>query len=121
MQFLGFRSDIAPLMAACDLVAHTSIAPEPFGRVIVEGMLCQRPVVAANAGGAAELVDHGKTGWLHSPGDARKLADIIMTCRDRPKQAAAIAHAAKIDASQRFNSSVINRQISQLLSQVVQI
>ena len=121
VQFLGFRSDIVPLMAACDLVAHTSIAPEPFGRVIVEGMLCQRPVVAASAGGAAELIDHGKTGWLHPPGDARKLADIIMTCRDRPKQAAAIAHAAKIDASQRFNSSVINRQITQLLSQVLQI
>ena len=121
VQFLGFRSDVVPLMSACDLVAHTSIAPEPFGRVIVEGMLCQRPVVAANAGGATELVDHGKTGWLHPPGDARKLADIIMTCRDRPKQAAAIAHAAKIDASQRFNSSVINRQITQLLSQVLQI
>ena len=121
VKFLGFRSDVPQLMTACDLIAHTSIAPEPFGRVIVEGMLCQRPVVAANAGGAAELVDHGKTGWLHSPGDARKLADIIMTCRDRPKQAAAIAHAAQIDASQRFNSSAINQQITQLLRQVVQI
>lgn len=36
VKFLGFRSDIPQLMAACDLVAHTSTAPEPFGRVIVK-------------------------------------------------------------------------------------
>ncbi|PSN20046.1 glycosyltransferase family 1 protein, partial [filamentous cyanobacterium CCP5] len=47
VKFLGFRSDIPELMTACDLEVHTSTAPEPFGRVIVEGMLCQRPVVAA--------------------------------------------------------------------------
>ncbi len=119
VKFLGFRSDVPQLMAACDLIAHTSIAPEPFGRVIVEGMLCDRPVVAANAGGAAELVEHGKTGWLHSPGDARQLAEIVMTCRDRPERAAAIAQTAKAEASQRFNPSAINQQIHQLLSQVI--
>jgi glycosyltransferase involved in cell wall biosynthesis len=51
-------------MAACDLVTHTSTAPEPFGRVIVEAMLCGTPVIAAGAGGATELIEHGKTGWL---------------------------------------------------------
>jgi len=51
-------------MTACDLVAHTSTVPEPFGRVIVEAMLCERPVVAAGAGGVVELVEPGKTGWL---------------------------------------------------------
>ena len=30
VKFLGFRSDIPELMAACDLVAHTSTAPEPL-------------------------------------------------------------------------------------------
>ena len=119
VKFLGFRSDVPQLMTACDLVAHTSIAPEPFGRVIVEGMLCNRPVVAANAGGAAEIVEHSKTGWLHSPGDARQLAEIVMNCRDRPERAAAIAQTAKAEASQRFNSLAINQQIHQLLSQVI--
>jgi glycosyltransferase involved in cell wall biosynthesis len=30
VKFLGFRSDIVPLMTACNLVAHTSTSPEPF-------------------------------------------------------------------------------------------
>ena len=121
VHFLGFRSDIVPLMAACDLVAHTSTAPEPFGRVIVEAMLCGRPVVAAQAGGAIELVETGKTGWLVPPGNPQQLAEIINTCRNQPEYAAAIAKHAQIQASQRFNLTATNQQIAQLLDQVVKL
>jgi glycosyltransferase involved in cell wall biosynthesis len=115
VKFLGFRSDIPELMAACDLVAHTSTAPEPFGRVIVEAMLCQCPVVAASAGGAVELVDRGQTGWLCPPGDSQALAEIITTCRNQPEQAAAIAQQAYNLALQRFEIVKINQQIQRLL------
>ncbi|WP_317106346.1 glycosyltransferase [Chroococcidiopsis sp. SAG 2025] len=118
VQFLGFRSDVVSLMAACDLVAHTSIAAEPFGRVIVEAMLCGRPVVATQAGGAVELVETGKTGWLVPLGDATRLAEVVNTCRQQPELAGAIAHQAQISASQRFELNEINRQIEQLLKSV---
>jgi len=118
VQFLGFRSDVVSLMAACDLVAHTSIAAEPFGRVIVEAMLCGRPVVAAQAGGAVELVESEKTGWLVPPGNATQLAEVIKSCRQQPELARAIAHKAQISASQRFELNEINRQIEQLLLSV---
>lgn len=120
VRFLGFRSDIVPLMAACDLVAHTSIAPEPFGRVIVEAMLCGRPVVAARAGGAVELVETGKTGWLVPPGDYRELAAAITTCRQQPELTTTIAHQALLQASLRFHLSAINQQIAQLLCRAKQ-
>ncbi|NES25294.1 MAG: glycosyltransferase, partial [Symploca sp. SIO3E6] len=80
VQFLGFRSDIVSLMSVCDLIAHTSTAAEPFGRVIIEAMLCGKPVVAAQAGGAMELVETGKTGWLVTPNNPQQLAEIITTC-----------------------------------------
>jgi glycosyltransferase involved in cell wall biosynthesis len=118
VKFLGFRNDVVSLMRACDLVAHTSIAAEPFGRVIVEAMLCGRPVVATQAGGAVELVEAGKTGWLVPPGDAQQLAEIIDICRQQPELASAIAHQAQISASQRFELNEINRQIEKLLAAV---
>jgi glycosyltransferase involved in cell wall biosynthesis len=118
VRFLGFRSDIPNLMAACDLVAHTSTAPEPFGRVIVEAMLCQRPVIAAAAGGAVELVDHEQTGWLCSPGDAKKLAEVITACYCHPERTAEIAKQAKAQALQKFDLANINQQIKQLLEQI---
>jgi glycosyltransferase involved in cell wall biosynthesis len=119
VRFLGFRSDIVPLMKACDLVAHTSTSPEPFGRVIIEAMLCGRPVVAAAAGGVVELVENGKTGWLFSPGNSQQLAQIITTCRNQPARAATIAHQAQIQATQRFELTATNERISQLLYQVL--
>ena len=54
-------------MKAVDIVVHTSIAPEPFGRVIVEGMLARKPVIATRAGGALEIIDEGVTGLLVTP------------------------------------------------------
>jgi glycosyltransferase involved in cell wall biosynthesis len=121
VRFLGFRSDVADLMAACDLVAHTSTAPEPFGRVIVEAMLCGTPVVAAAAGGAVELVEDGVTGWLVPPGDPLKLATIVQQCYDRPDRAMAMVRTAQIQASQRFDLEKIDRQLEQILLQVQQL
>lgn len=119
VQFLGFRSDVVQLMSACDLVAHTSIAAEPFGRVIVEAMLCGRPIVAAQAGGAVELVETGKTGWLVPPGDSQQLAAAIAKSRQQPELSSSIAGQAQIEASQRFLLSNINQQIAQLLSSAI--
>lgn len=119
VKFLGFRSDIVHLMSICDLVAHTSIFPEPFGRVIVEAMLCGRPVVAAAAGGAVELVEHERTGWLIAPGEPTLLAEVIINCLNQPVHSANIAHQAQSHARQCFDLATINQQISQLIYRTV--
>jgi glycosyltransferase involved in cell wall biosynthesis len=118
VKFLGFRSDVPPLMTACNLVVHTSTAPEPFGRVIAEAMLCGTPVIAADAGGAAELIEHGRTGWLSPPGDANKLADLIGYCYQNSKDMEVIADYAQQSAHNRFNLLGTNQQINHLLQQI---
>lgn len=117
--FLGFRSDVVPLMQACDLVAHTSTSPEPFGRVIAEAMLCRKPVIAAASGGAVELIEPGITGWLVPPGDVQALADAIAHCRQNPSETAAIAQTAQTQATERFNLDHIRQQIDRVLQKVV--
>ena len=79
----GFRSDIADVMNSLDVVVHTSVRAEPFGRVILEGMLLGKPVVATAAGGVPELICDGETGFLTPPGDAACLAErLIPLLRD---------------------------------------
>jgi glycosyltransferase involved in cell wall biosynthesis len=39
-------------------------APEPFGLVQVEAMMCGTPVVAMRLGATPEIVEEGVTGWL---------------------------------------------------------
>ena len=119
VRFLGFRSDVVPLMQVCDVIAHTSTAPEPFGRVIAEAMLCGRPVIASASGGAVELVESGVNGWLVPPGDVETLATAIAHCRNYPEQVNAIAQAAQVEATDRFAINHIRQQIDQLLQAVV--
>ncbi|WP_009632480.1 glycosyltransferase family 4 protein [Synechocystis sp. PCC 7509] len=119
VKFLGFRNDVTSLMATCDMVTHTSTIAEPFGRVIVEAMLCGTPIVATSAGGAQELVESGKTGLLVAPGDVKELAAAINTCIAQPEQSAKMAQAANVQARQRFDGAIINQQIAQLLSKVI--
>ncbi len=73
----GARDDVSDLMSAMDVVAHTSVRREPFGRVIIEGMAVGRPVVATRAGGVPEFVHDGEDGLLVNAGDARELAEVL--------------------------------------------
>jgi glycosyltransferase involved in cell wall biosynthesis len=115
VKFLGFRSDVPSLMAACDLVTHTSTAPEPFGRVIVEAMLCGTPVIAAAAGGATELVESGKTGWLTPPGDMTALANQINWCHSHPEVTEQVEHIALSMAIKQFHLRTTQASIEQVL------
>jgi glycosyltransferase involved in cell wall biosynthesis len=49
-------------------VLHTSVLPEPFGRVIVEGMMVCRPVIAAANGAPLEVLGDGYK-YLVKPGN----------------------------------------------------
>lgn len=103
VHFLGFRDDIPALVNAVDVVVHTSVAPEPFGRVIAEGLLAQKPVIATRAGGAQEIIREGKTGWLVPPGDADALARAVRHVLSDPEEARRRAHAGRREARERFS------------------
>ena len=118
VQFLGFRSDVAELMQACDAIAHTSVRSEPFGRVIVEAMLSRRPVIATAAGGAIELVEHGKTGWLTPPGHVEDLVKGIESIQQDVTATRAIVQAAYEQAIDRFHIENTNQQIKMLLNSI---
>jgi glycosyltransferase involved in cell wall biosynthesis len=71
--WLGHRRDIPQLLGALDMLVHCSVRPEPFGRVLIEGMAAGVPVIASEAGGAVEIVENGVTGLLTPPGDVPAL------------------------------------------------
>lgn len=102
VRLLGFRRDVPSLMKAVDVVAHTSTAAEPFGRVIVEGMVAGKPVVAMRAGGAMELIRDGETGLLVPPGDAAALADALRQLLADPTRAARLAERGEAEARATF-------------------
>jgi glycosyltransferase involved in cell wall biosynthesis len=84
--FTGFRTDVPALMAACDLVCHTSRVPEPFGMVIIEAMALGRPVIASRGGGPSEIIEDGTSGLLVSPEDPEGLAREMLRLADDPAE-----------------------------------
>jgi glycosyltransferase involved in cell wall biosynthesis len=86
--FHGYAEDVYPPLLAADVVVHTSLVPETFGFALVEAMQAGRPIVAADLGAQAELIQPGVTGVLVPPGDAAALAAAVNDLlRDRPRAA----------------------------------
>jgi glycosyltransferase involved in cell wall biosynthesis len=101
--WLGFRHDIPRLMMSCDIIVHSPTEPEPFGRVVAEGMLAMRPVIASATGGIPELIADRVTGRLVPPGDAIALRQVIGEVLEQPQEALAMAQRAAASAQRRFS------------------
>jgi glycosyltransferase involved in cell wall biosynthesis len=109
--FTGFREDVADVINALDILAHTSVRPEPFGRVILEGMLLEKAVVATAAGGVPELIEDGKTGYLVPPGDAVALAACLQRVLSDREASAVVGRQARMWARERFS---LSRQVGEM-------
>ncbi|WP_375462542.1 glycosyltransferase [uncultured Methylobacterium sp.] len=118
VRFLGQRSDVPRLMRAVDAVVHPSIAPEPFGRTLVEAMLVGVPVIASDAGAAAEILDAGAAGTLVPANDAAALADAIARVLVPSPALAAQVRSAQVSARARYGAARMRAAVSDLILRV---
>lgn len=119
VHWLGHREDVPKLMRACDIVAHTATSPEPFGRVIVEGMLAGRPVIATDAGGAKEIITNGQIGLLTPPGNAELLGEAIANLRNDQGFRKELGEAGRQSALDRFSIRSVLERIEIMINQSV--
>ena len=120
VHFLGFRRDIPALMKAMDIIIHTSTSPEPFGLVIVEGMLAQKPVIATRAGGAVEIIRDGETGLLVAPGSVLELRKSIESLFADPVRASSLALAGYASANKDFSLNTMFAGIGAVIAEFAQ-
>jgi hypothetical protein len=107
---VGSLSNPFPAMRACDIVIISS-RNEAFGRVGVEAMLLEKPVVFAASGGMSEYMIDGKTGLSYPAGDADRLAlqlDQLIASSDmrRAMGDRGRAQAIKLFSKERFSGYV---------------
>ncbi|MGB9593224.1 MAG: glycosyltransferase, partial [Anaerolineae bacterium] len=100
--FAGFRPDVPALLQSVDALAHTSVEPEPFGRVIVEAMAARLPIVATAAGAVPEILEDERTGLLVPPGDADRLAQALERLMHDPDLRQRLSTAARQEVEARF-------------------
>jgi glycosyltransferase involved in cell wall biosynthesis len=67
-------------------------------------MACAVPVIGSQAGGIAEAVEHGRTGFLAPPADPRAIADAVGRLLGDPALRGRMADAARAAATARFSA-----------------
>ncbi|MEO5917122.1 MAG: glycosyltransferase family 4 protein [Luteolibacter sp.] len=78
--------------------------------VILEAMAAGVPVAASNIGGIPDLIEHGVTGLMFDPQDAKSIQGAVTRWQENPDETAAMAARAKQVAGQRFHPEVIARR-----------
>ena len=80
VRVLGFVSGEhkRTLLTRCRALLAPSVWWEPLGLVTYEAYDYAKPMLAAASGGLTETVEHGKTGFLHEPGNAVALFESVL-------------------------------------------
>jgi len=83
--FLGYHSGVvlAEIFASADIFTFPSTT-ETFGLVTLEAMASGLVPVAANVGGAVDIIEDGKSGFLTSPKNGTEMAEKIFYLLDHP-------------------------------------
>ncbi|HXL74103.1 MAG TPA: glycosyltransferase, partial [bacterium] len=75
-KILGWREDIAELLAASDVMFLASLH-EGLPRVVLQTMAAGKPVVATAVNGTPEAVKEGVTGYLTQPHAIQEMAEAL--------------------------------------------
>ena len=112
--FAGFQPNVEDYYAAVDVVVHSSIDPEPFGRVLVEAMSCGCAVIASGEGGPLDIIEHGMSGLLFTPRDEAALTESIVSITKDDALRARVSVAGRDAASARFGPAASAAQIREI-------
>jgi glycosyltransferase involved in cell wall biosynthesis len=110
----GMQQDVRPYVAACDAVALCS-RTEAFSMAAIEAMALGRPVVHSEVGGAAEMIEAGRNGFLFPAGDTPAFVAKLRALADRTLRSAMGDHARRIVEARFTEASMVERYERMLL------
>jgi glycosyltransferase involved in cell wall biosynthesis len=121
VEWLGHKtpSEIGGLMREAFALVFPSELYETFGRVAAESFADGTPVIAADHGAIAELVDHGRTGLRFRPGDAADLATQVVRLLEDKEQRAKMRLAARAEFEARYAAEENYRSLIRIYESVV--
>ena len=113
----GFRLDAVSLLPAFDVFMHPCpIDNQPLA--IFEAMAAGVPVIVADQGGAALMVDDGRTG-LRAPATAAGMSGAVSRLLDDPAVAGRLAAAGRDEVLSRFTTEAMTRQLENLYDRLL--
>ena len=114
LHVLGYRSDVAGLLAAADVFVLPSYS-EGLPMSVIEAMLCGLPVVATDIPGPREQVVMNATGVLVPPREAAPLAAALNQLAGEPAIRTAMGRAGRARALELYNEAKVLQRTMDLL------
>jgi glycosyltransferase involved in cell wall biosynthesis len=102
VMFTGYVTDAGPFIKNISVLVSASTEPDPFPRVILEGMALGVPIVASAIGGIPEQIEDGINGYLVEPENAEALANGICKLLDNLAQATVMGQAGMAMVREKF-------------------
>ena len=106
VEYLGHKpaEEVRALMKEARLLVFPSEWYETFGRVAAEAFAAGTPVIAADIGAVAEVVDDGRTGLRFRSGDAGHLAAQVERTLSRPEEYARMRREARAEFEDKYTA-----------------
>lgn len=101
--FIPNQSDAVDAMSALDCLVHPAL-DEPFGRVLMEAMALQKPVIAMNQNGPREIITHQSDGLLVAPDNNDALAEAMLEVLTHPALREHLAANSRKTVEERFHA-----------------
>ncbi|WP_019590434.1 MULTISPECIES: glycosyltransferase family 4 protein [unclassified Thioalkalivibrio] len=113
-EILGWREDVAELMADADLLVMPS-KDEGVPNTVQEAMYIGLPVVVSPVGGMPEIVQEGDTGWIEPLDDPEAWFGRIRWCMDHREETQAVAGQAAEYAKGAFSLEAWGEEYAQVV------
>jgi glycosyltransferase involved in cell wall biosynthesis len=106
IEWLGRRpmSEVYDLMGEAKFLIFPSNWYETFGRVAVEAFAKGTPVIAADIGAIAELVEHNRTGLKFIPGNSADLAAKVTWFLEHPEELSQMRQEVRIEYEIKYTA-----------------
>ncbi|WYL98771.1 MAG: glycosyltransferase family 4 protein [Gloeotrichia echinulata DVL01] len=113
VEWLGRKPmpEVLAIMGNATFLVFPSKWYETFGRVAVEAFATGTPVIAANIGAIAELVDSGRTGLTFIPGDPEDLATKVEWAVTNPALLGQMRPEARAEFEAKYTAQQNYRQM----------
>ena len=117
--FLGFQTDVAPVLSVLDVQLNASYGTETSSLSILEGMSMGLPAVVSSYGGNPWLIDDGEDGLIFPNRDSAGLARCIARLMDEPETLARMSRRAVEIFQSRFTGEIFAKNVEQVYLDVL--
>ena len=117
--FLGFQTDVAPVLSVLDVQLNASYGTETSSLSILEGMSMGLPAIVSSYGGNPWLIDDGEDGIIFPNRDSQALARAIARLMDEPETLTHMGERAKEIFQARFTGQIFAKNVEQVYLDVL--